>query len=438
MPRGSAFGTSKCLMRSRLSLRGIERVTVALLAVVAIADARGAVPSPVPDRAAMMHLTVDSWISSQSIDGSLPYGFDFLADKSIGPEGNPWAFIVRQAGSFYMLAEYYQYTGDRRLQEPIRRALAALGQRSLPIGKGRIQRWVEGTRILSLPFARWKLMLALDRLGLLYQDSGAGKVVSPDGRYSSALAGAVAVALLAELTYARASGDEGFAELRSAWLAGLLSLHIPGGGFRDTPTSIDDSDYANGEGWFALAVYCDIHRDDAHAAKVLADLDDAMMRRYSDLPTRAFYHWGAMAAEQRYRTTGDARFLRFLQSQAEVFFDRFRPRVDPAANHCTDMEGLAATLAAMRRSGKGDAALADRIRTRLASEAEKLPRLQIQPGQKGLAFGGEARLTAPRMAAFGGAFLMGLETPSTQVDVAAHCLSAMVRIERDALLPSPK
>src|ERR1700674_5360752 len=104
--------------------RGRRSVIVALLAVAAIANARAAVPSPVPDRAAMMRLTVDNWISSQSIDGSLPYGFDFLADKSIGQEGNPWAYIVRQAGSFYMLAEDYQYTGDHRLQERIRRALA--------------------------------------------------------------------------------------------------------------------------------------------------------------------------------------------------------------------------------------------------------------------------------------------------------------------------
>lgn len=381
-----------------------------------------------------MRLTVDRWLNLQSSDGSLPYGFDFLADRSTGVENNPWAYIVRQAGSFWVLADYYQYTGDRRLREPIGRALIALDQHSLPIGKGRIQRWLEDMRLLSLPFARWKLMLALDRLGLLYQTAGPGKVVTPDGRYSSALAGAVAVALLTELTYSRASGDERFAKLGSAWLAGLLSLHIPGGGFRDTPTSIDDSDYANGEGWFALTVYCDMHRDDAHAARILADLDDAMMRKYSDRPNRTFFHWGAMAAEQRYKTTGDARFLRFLQGQAEVFFARLQPRIDPVTNGCTDMEGLAATLAAMKRSGAGHVALANRIRMRLATEADKLPRLQIQPGQQALKFAGDARLIAPRMATFGGAFLVGLETPTTQVDAAAHCLSALVRIERDSLL----
>jgi len=405
-----------------------------LLLGAASADVRGADSPLGADRAAMMRLTVDSWISSQAPDGSLPYGYDFLADKPTGPEGDPWAYIVRQAGSFFMLAEYFRYTGDSRLQEPLRRAIVALDRHSLPIGKRWMQRWLEEMRILSLPFARWKLLRTLDQLGLLYQDTGTGKVVSPDARYSSALAGAVAVSLLAEMSYARASGDERFATLRSAWLAGLLSLRIPGGGFRDTPTSIDDSDYANGEGWFALAVYCDLHREDAHTAEILAELDAAMLRRYADKPSRAFFHWGAMAAEQRHATTGDARFLQFIQRQAAVYFDRLQPRVDPVSNSCTDMEGLAAMLAAMTRSG-ADAALADRIRARLGSEAEKLPRLQVQPGQQGLTFAGEARLTAPRMATFGGAFLVGRDTPTTQVDAAAHCLSALVRIEREALLP---
>ncbi len=382
-----------------------------------------------------MRRSVDAWVSSQSSDGSLPYGFDFLADKSTGIENNPWAYIVRQAGSFWVLAEYYRYTRDASLREPIRRALAGLEQRSLPIGKRPIQAWIEATRLLSLPVGRWKLKLALDRLGLLYRDSGPGKVVSPDGRYSSALAGGVALSLLAQLTYASASGDEEFAGLGSSWLAGLLGLRLPGGGFRDTPSSIDDSDYANGEGWFALAVYGDLHRDDANVAGVLADLDDVMLRRYSDRPNRMFFHWGAMAAEQRHKTTGAPRFLRFLRHQAEVFFARFQPRVDPVANNCTDMEGLAAILAAMNRSGEGGAD-ADRIRARLASETEKLSRLQIQPGQTGLTFAGDARLVAPRMAAFGGAFLVGLETPTIQVDAAAHCLSALIRIERDALLPA--
>ncbi len=346
----------------------------------------------------MMRSIADSWLRTQSADGSLPYGFDFLTDKVTGPEGKPWGYIVRQVGSYYMLAEYYRYSGDGRLREPIRRALAAFDQHSLPIGKGRVQRLVEATRILSLPVARWKLMWTMDRFGLLYQVSGPGKVVSPDGRYDTALVGAVAVALLTELTYSRVSGDEQFTGLRSAWLEGLLSLRIPGGGFRETPTSIDDSDFNNGEGWLALAIYCDVYPNDARAATILSDLDDAMMERYSAKPSANFYHWGAVVAAQRFKTTGDPRFLSFLKKQAEFFFDRFQRRLDPDGNNCAEMEGLAATLAAMSRSGEGNAALTGRIRNWLSTEAVKLARLQIQAGQKGLALGGDAYLTAPRLA----------------------------------------
>ncbi len=425
-------------MRSTLAIRWAERLSVSALAVAAIASAHAAPASPTVDRPAMMRLVADSWLQTQAADGSLPYGFDFLADRPTGVEGKPWAFIVRQVGSFYMLSEYYRYSGDNRLREPIQRALAAFDQHSLPIGKGRVQRLIEATRILSLPVARWKLTATLDRFGLLYERSGPGKVVSPDGRYESALVGAVAVALLTELMYSRVSGDQQFAGLRSAWLAGLLSLHIPGGGFRETPTSIDDSDFNNGEAWLALAVYCDMYPEDTKTAGILLEVDDAMMERYSAKPTVNFYHWGAVVAAQRFRTTGDPRFLRFLKNQAEIFFDRFEQRLDPESNNCAEMEGLAATLATLNRRGEADAVLAERIRVRLMAEAAKLPRLQIQPGQTTLAVGGEAVLTAPRLAEFGGAFLTGQYQPSTRVDAAAHCLMAMVMIERDGLLPTSK
>jgi hypothetical protein len=64
----------------------------------------------------------------------------------------------------------------------------------------------------------------------------------------------------------------------------------------------------------------------------------------------------------------------------------------------------------------------------------KLPRLQIQPGQTGLTLGGDAYLQAPRMAEYAGGFLAGLYEPLTRVDAAGHCLSAMVTIEREQLV----
>ena len=340
--------------------------------------------------------------------------------------------VTRQAGSFYMWARYYEYSADSRQHEPIRRGLAALGARSLPISKSRVQEWVEATRILSLPILRWKLQRALRRFGLLYRPAGSAKVVSPDGGYVIAQAGATAVALLAELSFSRASGDNQFAHLRSAWFGGLLSLRIPGAGFKQTPDSLDESDFSNGEAWLAIAMYCERYPDEK-CATVLSDLDGVMLNRYSRRPTTAFYHWGATAAAQRFNATRELRFVKFLEQQA-TFFLKYAQRLNPDDNNCAGMEGVAATLSALRQAGEENGALAIELRTWLSKEADKLSRLQIQAGQKTLRLGGDAHLVAPRLSEFSGAFLMGLYDPSTRVDAAAHCLSAMIMIERGALL----
>jgi hypothetical protein len=98
------------------------------------------------------------------------------------------------------------------------------------------------------------------------------------------------------------------------------------------------------------------------------------------------------------------------------------------------MEGVGAALAVLGQAGAEYAVLAGRMRSWLSNEADKLPRLQIQEGQTRLLLSGDASLTAPRLAAFTGDFLLGLYTPSVQVDATAHCMGAMVTIERDALL----
>lgn len=381
------------------------------------------------DISSMMRLTVGRWSASQ-VDGLLPYGFDFLSDQPLEPERMSPANLVRQAFAAYALASYYDYAKDAHLAGALRGALSAFERRSIPIGKGRVQRAVESTRILFLPVARYKLKSALGDLGLLYQPAGAGKVISSDGSYGHALSGGAALALLTELTYAQASGDGSFAPLRIAWLEGLLSLRIPGGGFREHPLSIDESQYSNGEGWLALAVYADTHPDDAVRAVELADVDDVFLRRYSAHPDDLFFAWGAMAASQRYRTTRDTRFATYLQLQADEFLGRFEHRLSSADNNCATMEGVSAIVSALELSGETDSGRMRALRDWLTQEIAKLPRLQIKPSQQGIDLGGEASLRAPRMAQYAGEFLNGIYEPVTQIDAAGHCLSALVTIQR--------
>jgi hypothetical protein len=404
----------------------VRAFAASLLLVFAAAHACAA------DRRLMMQLAIDRWVQAQAPDGSLAYGFDFLADQPVPPEGRPWTYVVRQVGWMSALAEYYGWSDDARLRAPAVRALNGLRAHSIPLGKARVQDWIESTRILSLPFARWKLTRALDHAGLLYRPDGTGKVVSPDGRYDTALTGAVAVALLAELAYSRASGDESFADLRAAWLEGLTSLRVPGRGFRQSPASIDEDDFSNGEAWLALALYADRFGDDARVAGLLRDLDAVLMDRYARTPTLGFHHWGAMAAAQRWRTTRDPRFLRFLEEQASVFVERLAARLPPGNNNCADVEGAAAALGALDGAGRGNQASAERLRAWVAEQEAIIPRLQLKPGQTRVMLGGDAYLSAPRTAQFAGAFLMGLSYPVTRIDMDMHCVSALVALERNA------
>lgn len=419
-------------------LSGIVAATLLAIApALRAADVSVDLDAPV-DYPALMQSTVDRLLASQSDAGLFPYGFDFLADRPLEPGRVSPENLIRQAGTASALAAYYQRTHDPRLREPLARILSAFGRYSLPIGKSPLQRWIEAVHLLSIPFARWRLQTALLRHGLLYEPEGDGSVISSNGKYEVAAAGTVALALLAELRYTDASGDHSFASQRASWLKGLLDQRIPGGGFRWLPTSIDDTPYYNGEGWLALAVYRDLHPEDGTVAAALDDLDRAMIERYAQQPDPDFYSWGAMAAAQRYRTTRDGRFLAFLRGQAQLFLTRFRNRLEPDANNCDAMEGAAATLGVLETEGGADGELARRLQTWVSAEAAKLPRMQLHGGQGGLALGGDAKLSAPRMAAFGGVFLRGLYDPRTRVDLMQHCLSAMVMLDRAGKGSSPR
>jgi hypothetical protein len=415
-----------------------SRTPPALVAAIAAVGAMGpawhplAAAATAADIPAIMRLTVESWVTPSQGD-FIPYGFNFLADEAIEPDFVSPANLIRQASSSAALANYFDYTRDPKARDRIQRTLSAFGKLSLPIGKRRLQQVIEAMHIFSSPVGRWRLRSALGRFGLLYQPSGNGKVVSPDGNYDKALAGTVSLALLTEIVYAHASGDQSFAGLRAAWRDGLLSLRIPGGGFRQDPSSLDDSDYYNGEAWLALAVYGDMNRDDLRTTDALSDLDDALIHRYSEKPSVNLLGWGGMAAAQRYKTTNDPKFLAYLRQLADAFVARYQRGFAANANNCAAMEGIGAIIAVLKQAGENDTDRVRVLRAWLSNEVAKLDRLQIQPGQQGLALGGEAYLRAPRMAEYWGGFLAGIYDPLTRVDASGHCLSAMVIIERNHL-----
>lgn len=407
----------------RASLQTILAVALFGVAGLSVASSNGYSES--------ISLAVNRWLQVQEPTGFLPYGYDFLQDAAAEPQGMSAENLTRQALAAAALADYYQLTGDQHVREAIQRYLRGFGEHSLPVGKSRMQTLVEMTRVLSIPIGRYKLQSGLLRLGLLYQASGPGKVLSPDSDYSNAYAGAVALALLTELRYAARSRDNSFVSLRRAWLEGLLGLRIPGGGFRESATSIHSNSYADGQAWLALAEYHRAFPQDRRVGEVLANVDTASMNAFEHKYRILMFHWGAMAAAARFADTTDVSLLGFVKSQAASFLDRVRNHPDND-NNCASVEALADVMGALRLAGETEDDLFKQASAWAAAEMRKARLLQIQPGQQELVFS-NARIVAPRMRDFAGEFRAGIYLASTQVDYTGHCLSAMVKLTRHGL-----
>jgi len=421
-----------CQYMQTLLLRGkwIHASTLMSLVVIGVLIGPMAIAAPI-DYPTAMALTVERWTAAQKPSGFFVYGFDFLEDTESENNTLSAPQLVRQALAGAVLADYQLLTGDKRAHEPVRKLLVALRIHSLPIGKSELQTFIEHGRVLSLPVGRYKLQVALESFGLLYEKKGAGLVLSPSSDYAQAHTGATALALLTEVWYYTATGDSNFADSRRAWLEALIGLRIPGAGFRQLPTSIDHTPYYDGEAWLALAEYHRAFPQDSRAESALADADADLLRTYGGVFQQDFFHWGTMAASARYRDTRNPRFLQFVIAQMSAVLQR-KAKVS-TDNTCALAEGVADGLAALVAGGEGTGKLANEARAWLSREMEKAEKLQIKTGQRGLAFV-NARLESPRMSEFAGAFLEGTNQLKTQVDLGAHCVSAMIKIRRNALL----
>ena len=394
------------------------------MALVAALVLGGAAPAAAqvsdPER---LRRAVDYLLASQLPSGFFRYDFDFLADRAA--EGDN---IVRQAGAAYILAEYYLHARDRRVRLAVEATLKTSDGLSRPIGKRWLQSALERTGLLSLPIGRYKLRAGLDRMGLLYLPRGDGKVISQDGRYGTAYTGATAVALLAELQYYQATRDNRFGELRSAWVKGLVSLWIPGRGFRITPDSIDDSPFFDGEVWLALAYHQELFPADQSVAALLKPLDAYLMKRYASEVSTGFYQWGTMAAARRFTVTSDARYVSFIRTQAQTFLEAPRRDSWRGDNSCAEMEGLATAARVLRAQKDPDRALLERLQARIDADMESNRRLQIPPDATRMAFADGVYVSSPRLREFSGAFLAGRFRPHTRIDDTLHCMSALIKL----------
>lgn len=322
-------------------------------------------------------------ISAQLPDGLFRYEYDFVTARYSSKNND-----VRQGGAGFALGQYFLQTGDPAAGEALRRAIAAYDRYSIDFSQGRL--------------------------------------LSVSGKVTRAKVGATALALLSELYYQQRSGDQRYALTRRAWLNGILALQAADGGFEAYPHSGKQSSYSNGEAWLALARYHAVFPEDGASAAALAKSDGKMVDYYRLHPDVGFFHWGEMAAAERFKTSGDQRFAVFALDQAAQYVDKLRPRVSSRSNSCYSVEGL---LSALEVAGKvgGSGELSARLEERLRAEMVKNGRLQIGPKQERIVFGPGRYLVSPDLRRMAGAFLNGRARPQVRIDSTQHCLSAFLR-----------
>ena len=324
--------------------------------------------------------------NAQTRDGLFRYEFNFLSSGY-----SRTVNVERQAGAGFGLAEYFLYSKDESTRDAVLASIEAYSAMSAP--------WQNG------------------------------KLVTTDGDLNEARAGATALALLTELLYQEASGDQRGKEIRKSWVLGLLALYRQGRGFAERPGANTESSSYNGEGWLALAYYDFLFPDDVFVSSVLDRLDEYLMRTSDERPNTRIFHWGVMAAAKRYEATGDKKFAEFVARQATAFLDKLRSRVRRHINSCASVEGLMAAAALLESAGI-EKRLRSRVVKRAAEEMEKNIGFQIVPGQDQVMLGDERYLYSEEISKFAGAFLNGLYRPQVRIDYTQHCLSAMIKYRK--------
>lgn len=327
-------------------------------------------------------------VAVETVEGRFFYEFDFLLSRFTADDN-----IVRQAGAGFILNQFLYESGKPAFIEPAARTIAYYAAKSVPHGDGQI--------------------------------------ISEDGTLAGGRAGALALALLAELYHTRATGTDFRPDLRLDWLQGIAAQQLANGGIAQRPGDSSEDSYATGETWLALAHYLDLFPGTAEAEAVLVPLEALVMEKYLATPDRMFAHWGMMAAAQRFATTGDVRYREFIERLARAFIREMVPVTSPTANACAILEGLGAAAGAVANGG--DPALAKELRARLDHDLPISRALQIEALQTQVSFGTDRFYQDPKLANFVGAFRNGYYILRTRIDFTQHCLSALLRYR--ALLP---
>lgn len=360
----------------------LRQIALACAVLVPAADPADATDVTPGDALAAARAAVHYMISAEEADGHFLYQFDFLAGRFSSNDN-----LVRQAGAAYALSQYMFLSGDETVREGIYRAL----------GYALVHRVAVGDGVL----------------------------VSTDGTRAEARVGATGLAVLAATYQLRLEPDDLLKPTAVAWIKGLAATQLADGTFPSPPDGKASDAFASGEAWYALASWADFDPSDDVAAKALQAADGGLMAQATASPDTSFFHWGLLAAAQRYETTGDARFLDFIAAQSNTYLTMLAPKPRKGGNSCATIEGLGAGVAALVKGGR-NADLVARMRGRIAVELDNVLALQIPSGTTRIDLGPDRFYADPRIASFAGGFRDGASSLSMRIDSTQHCLSALM------------
>lgn len=327
----------------------------------------------------------------QKNNGFFRYEYDFLRSRYDNSDN-----IVRQAGAGYGIGEYLTAFNDPVVEKTLEKAITTYSSHSIPFSNGQLLTTVNGT-------------------------------------LKGAKTGATALALISELFYYEATGNNQFENIRRQWLTGLFSLRLPWAGFRRAPRIHEESPYFTGETWLALAHYQRLFPGNTLLEDTLNELDEILIKRYRNECDPGFFHWGAMAAITRYEAGADSSLLKFATRQCDMFMNDLRPKVKKVANTCAHMEGVIAVTSTLLKEGVKGASYACVLQQavkRIEEEMKHNMTMFINPDQSALSFPSGASLSSPELSNFAGAFTNGPVSPLARIDFTQHGLSALVKLSQ--------
>jgi hypothetical protein len=178
---------------------------------------------------------------------------------------------------------------------------------------------------------------------------------------------------------------------------------------------------------------------DKDALVFLEQLDDYLLKKYSEKPNSLFYSWGVMAAAVRAKSTRDRRFVAFMVELTKLYLEKDnKPIIEEEKepleefNSCASVEGLATFVGMMKNQGREQEPIVLQVVNTIERLMTANRKLQID-AQLVNVLDAEPKYIS-KLHDYRGAFILSVQDPLMQIDLTAHCISSLVRMDQAGLI----